>query len=125
MSRPLTVIVLYVVLLAWAAPALAASGGHLEGYVPAVAKVLCAVADRYYQAAEAELSTTGKGRPAFRADKVFVQDMARVYAEWSGRDDFGWRRFRRGNSHHALGMRPPVPETLLEKPLQGGTAQGG
>ena len=27
--------------------------------------------------------------------------------------------------HQALGMRPPVPETLLEKPLQVGTAQGG
>ena len=39
MSRPLTVIVLSVVLIAWAAPTLAASGGHLEGYVPAVAKV--------------------------------------------------------------------------------------
>jgi transposase InsO family protein len=27
--------------------------------------------------------------------------------------------------HHALRMRPPVPDRLLEKPLQGGTAQGG
>ena len=26
---------------------------------------------------------------------------------------------------HALSMRPPIPETLLEKPSQGGTAHGG
>jgi hypothetical protein len=39
MSRFLSVAVLFVVTLAWTAPAPAASGGHLEGYVPAVAKV--------------------------------------------------------------------------------------
>ncbi len=27
--------------------------------------------------------------------------------------------------HHALGMRPPAPETILEKRSFGGTAQGG
>ena len=27
--------------------------------------------------------------------------------------------------HHALGMRPPVPETLLEKSPQGGTSPKG
>jgi len=27
--------------------------------------------------------------------------------------------------HQALGMRPPIPETLLEKPPNSGTTQGG
>ncbi|MGA9444702.1 MAG: integrase core domain-containing protein, partial [Methyloceanibacter sp.] len=35
------------------------------------------------------------------------------------------RQYNHIRPHQALGMRPPVPETLLEKPPQGGTAQGG
>ena len=35
------------------------------------------------------------------------------------------RQYNYIRPHHALGMRPPVPEMLLENPPQGGTAQGG
>jgi transposase InsO family protein len=35
------------------------------------------------------------------------------------------RQYNHIRPHHALGMRPPVPETLLEKSPQGGTVQGG
>jgi len=35
------------------------------------------------------------------------------------------RQYNHIRPHHALGMRPPIPETLLEKPPKTGTAQGG
>ena len=35
------------------------------------------------------------------------------------------RQYNHIRPHHALGMRPPVPETLLEKSPQSGAAQGG
>jgi putative transposase len=35
------------------------------------------------------------------------------------------RQYNHIRPHHALGMRPPVPETLLEKPQISGPAQGG
>lgn len=35
------------------------------------------------------------------------------------------RQYNRIRPHHALGMRPPAPETILEKRSFGGTAQGG
>ncbi len=37
-----------------------------------------------------------------------------------------WLYFRFPLSpHHALGMRPPAPETILEKRSFGGAAEGG
>ena len=35
------------------------------------------------------------------------------------------RKYNRVRPHHALNMRPPVPETLLEKPQITGTEIGG
>ena len=35
------------------------------------------------------------------------------------------RQYNHVCPHHALGMRPTRPETLLEKPPKGGTAEGG
>lgn len=35
------------------------------------------------------------------------------------------RQYNHIRPHHALGMRPPIPETLLEKPPKSGTAKGG
>jgi putative transposase len=35
------------------------------------------------------------------------------------------RQYNHVRPHHALGMRPPIPETLLEKPPKGGTTDGG
>jgi putative transposase len=35
------------------------------------------------------------------------------------------RQYNRIRPHHALGMRPPAPETILEKRSFGGAAQGG
>ena len=35
------------------------------------------------------------------------------------------RQYSRIRPHHALGMRPPVPETLLEKPRMTGPDAGG
>ncbi|MBL8564824.1 MAG: transposase [Hyphomicrobiaceae bacterium] len=35
------------------------------------------------------------------------------------------RQYNHIRPHHALGMRPPVPETLLEKPQISGPDQGG
>ena len=35
------------------------------------------------------------------------------------------RQYNHVRPHHALGMRPPVPETILEKPQISGPDQGG
>jgi putative transposase len=35
------------------------------------------------------------------------------------------RQYNHVRPHHALNMRPPIPETLLEKTLKPGTAEGG
>ncbi|MFA9476488.1 MAG: integrase core domain-containing protein [Filomicrobium sp.] len=35
------------------------------------------------------------------------------------------RQYNHVRPHYALGMQPPVPETLLEKPPKGGTAEEG
>jgi hypothetical protein len=82
-----------------------------------LSKALCIAADRYYAAAEAELSMARRGRPSFRADYVFIDCMARIFRAWINRSDFGWRRFRRGYSHHGSGggrEEPTAFQTFCE-----------
>ena len=44
--------------------------------------------------------------------------LKRVIRQWL-------RQYNHVRPHHALGMRPPIPETLLEKPPKGGTDEKG